>query len=320
MSSRMAAPFEDFVFLAGLYDVRWASHRFYADMQARIAGIVTRSGHRARQVTDLADAALQPESVVVIDAAAILALHARSELERLLDTRFIFVIGENPDRQRRTFIGWRGPYGHLTFRAGSLLHRVIRQAVTATWQNEPTREILQGIRGADDAPFFPIDGYRADDVIPRERADEDIDVLVYGSLSYPRRRRFIARLLEHGADLRIALCQNVFDVNSLLRRSKIVVHVNSVDGCRHVPYAKIMKPLANHKILFVERADELDRSDLRPFLQTFTPGRFGELLEDVRATLRTYDAVQATLDALNPRRLLRERYDFETNTRRLLQL
>ncbi|HWB17476.1 MAG TPA: hypothetical protein VG538_13795 [Vicinamibacterales bacterium] len=316
----MPAPFEDFVFLTGLYDVQWASHRFYADMQARIRRVVERSGHTARQVTDLTTATLTPRATVVIDPAAILRLYARSQLERLLDTRFILILGESPDRRRRTFLGWGGPYRRLTFRAGNLLHRVIRQAVTATWQDEATREILRTIRGTGDAPFFPIDGYRPEDVVVESDAARDIDILLYGSLSYRRRQRFIMRLLQQAPDLRIAVCQNVFDVNDLLRRSKIVVHVNSLEGCGHIPYAKIMKPLANHKILFVEHVDELERSDLRPFVQTFTPRRFGAFLEDVRATLRTYPAVQATLDALNPRRLLQERYDFEANARRLLQL
>jgi hypothetical protein len=316
----MPAPFEDFVFLTGLYDVQWASHRFYADMQARIGGIVERSGYAARHVDDLTSATFGPRSVAVIDPAAILRLYARSQLERLLDTRFVLIIGESPDRRRRTFIGWWGPYRRLTFRAGNLLHRVIRQAVTATWQDEPTREVLRTIRGVGDAPFFPIDGYRPEDVVLDAGAAKDIDILIYGTLSYPRRQQFIMRLLQRAPDLRIAVCQNVFDVRDLLRRSKIVVHVNSVDGCYHVPYAKIMKPLANHKILFVEHVDELERSDLRPFIQTFTPRRFGAFLEDVRATLDTYPAVQATLDVLNPRRLLQERYDYEANARRLLQL
>jgi hypothetical protein len=316
----MTTPAAEYVFLTELYNVQWSSIRFYAEMEARIREVLERRGCTTRSVTDLASASLGPSSVVVVDAAAILALHERRQLARLLDTRFVLVIGENPDRRGRRFMGWTGPFGDLTFRRGNLLYRLLQASARASWQNERMRDILLAAKRPEDVCFFAIDGYRSEDVIAGAGGAQDIDVLVYGGMSYKRRATFVMQLLQRAPSRRIVVCQNVFALDELIARSKIVVHVNSVDGCYHVPYGKIVKPLANHKILFVEQTEELDRCDLRPFIRPFTLRRFKSFLADINDTIEQYDHAQAHLDAMNPRQFLQERYDFDTQVRRLFAI
>jgi hypothetical protein len=258
--------------------------------------------------------------MLVIDAAAILALHHRRELPWLLERPFALILGESPDRRRKRFIGWEGPFRDLTFTPGNLLSRVLQSAWRATWQNGPTRDLLHALKRPADVFFFPIAGYQDRDVIGQAETAKDIDILIYGGMSYARRANFALRLFGEAPSRRTVVCSNVFELDDLLRRTRTVVHVNSVEGCYHIPYAKIMKPLANHKILFVEHAAELEQSDLRPLLRTFVARRFADFLKEMEAVLNDYPNAQATLDALNPSGVLREHYDFEAHVCRLFDL
>ena len=139
-------------------------------------------------------------------------------------------------------------------------------------------------------------------------------------MTYERRIEFVRQLLVHLPDLRFAILSNVFNLDELMARSKVVVHVNSVDGCTHIPFAKIIKPLVNTKLLFVERAEELAASDLAAFVYLFEPSDMYGLVQRLREVLTRFEEEQRRLESLNPRGWIEQHYDFERNAVALLGL
>ena len=292
-------------------------------MQERIRRICEARGHATRSVSSLRDLPHGSEPVIVIDAAALIALATHGELDDLLGRRFVFVVGENIDRAGSTFVGWQkaAELRDMTLKPGGRLREVIQRAWRITWQSDRVRDAERQIR-SEAGLFFPIDGYEPSVLVPAiAPPDRDIDLLFYGSMSFPRRANFARRMFETPllTDRRIVVASNVFDLDDLLSRAKIVLHVNAVDDCEHVPYAKIVKPLANHRPTFVETTPELERSDLRRFIATFAVDDDG-LFSVLRETLDNFPARQADLDALDPRDWLERNYDFERNVVELLSL
>ena len=313
-----------FAFLTPAYNVKWSSIRFYAEMMERIRRIAERHGYATCAVAELEDLAPDRATMLVIDPAALIALASRGTVDALVDRRYALIVGEVVDQIGRSFVGWDvAPLlQDMTLEPGGRLRAVIERAWRVTWQSERARAKFAEIRGHDDALFFPIDAYEPTLVIPDRGRERDVDLLLYGALAYPRRHGFVGRLLGSPllTDRSIVAAANVFDLDELLARTKIVLHVNSVDGGEHVPYAKLMRPLANNIQVYAESTAELETSDLRRFVQTFDVTESRSLFWRLRDALDDFDANQEAFEALNPRGWLAENYDFERNVCRLLNL
>lgn len=312
----------DFVFLTDLYATRWSSINFYALMMGEIRRTIEAAGYATRSLATLDVDDLDASSVLLIDNAAVVSLARHEMLEQVVDTRHVLIIGENIDFVARTFVGWTvAPYlAALRIDPPNILCDLVTSAERVTWQNRPVRDWLSSLVPADRMAFFPLDGFRETERPPAPDVEKDIDVLVYGGMVYERRARFVAELLRQSADMRIAILSNVFALDDMLDRAKVVLHVNSVDGCTHVPYAKIMKPLARGKIMFVEGTEELGSSDLRPYLRVFRVDAVQELVRSLRGVIDRFPEEQERLHASDLGRILRERYDFRSNVHRLLEL
>jgi hypothetical protein len=313
-----------FAFLTPGYDVKWSSVRFYAEMMERIRQIADRHDYPTVAAATIEELASDPSTVLVLDPAALILLAGQGSVDALLDRTYVLIIGEVVDAAGRSFVGWDAALSlrDMTLVPGGRLRAVIEGARQVTWQNEGVRRKVAEIRGDDRALFFPIDGYDETLLIADRPAGRDVDLLIYGAMSYPRRTGFVARLLSSPllSDKRIVVAANVFDLNQLLARTKLVLHVNSVDDSEQVPYAKVMRPLANNIQVYAESTVELESSDLRPFVQTFAITEPEALFKRLRHALGDFAASQAAFAALDPRGWLARNYDFERNVSRLLSL
>ena len=262
----LLTPRREFLFLTSIYDTRWSSIRFYAEMMREIRFIVEAEGYRTTDVTNLDATTAAPDSMVLLDNAAIISLAREGKLETVLDHSYVLIIGESIDQDHCSFVGWQGAdyLRTLQFRPGNVLWQVVKNAHRVTWQNRGVRELLSRVSTTDKTVFFPIDGYRPSHIIQPGNIQPDIDVLIYGAMAYPRRAEFVRDLMMRGPDMRIVVASNVFQLDAMIARSQIIIHVNSVEPCSNLPYGKIMKPLANNKIVFVENVEELAGSDLLP--------------------------------------------------------
>lgn len=311
----------EFLFFTELYETRWSSIRFYAEMMHEIREMVEAKGSQTRSAATWSDSG-GPNSLLVIDNACIIAFARMGMLEGLLGRRYVLILGENIDPDNNTFVGWdlADYLKPLNFNKENILSRLIRGAEKVTWQNEPVHQLLLHLLPKDRISYFPISGYRASQLIPLYNGPLDVDILIYGAMAYERRIEFIRQLYVHLHDLRIAVLNNVFNLDELMSRSKVVIHINSVDGCTHIPFAKIIKPLVNTKLMFVEQAEELASSDLAGFVYLFKPGDMQGLVQRLRDVLTRFEEEQKRLESLNPRGWIERHYNFELNVGALLGL
>ena len=110
--------------------------------------------------------------------------------------------------------------------------------------------------------YFPITGYSMiNDIVPFVfKNKKDIDVLIYGTMNdaYTHRNSIISKLCEMNINnYNIVVRDNIYgeDLDSMLQRTKIVVHIPSYENLTHMPWPKITY-LQARKIFFIIEDNE----------------------------------------------------------------
>ncbi len=268
-----------------------------------------------------------PNAKLIVDISLIINLfyNCKSELQELMSTNYILIIGENIDEKLNTFMGWGDcePLNQLNFSSDNILMKIIQKSSKITYQNNKLFQFLSTIKNQKQLQFFPIDGYKEEDVILNNKTKKDIDVLFYGAMCYQRRLNVITKLSTLGP-INYVICNNIFDNDDLIDRAKIILHVNSIDNCYHIPFAKIVKLLTNNKIILVEQTQELMTSEIINYVKTFDYnqqcGDVPSYISMINQILKNYDLEQKILDDLNPRQLMKNKYNFGVQVKNLLDI
>lgn len=268
-----------------------------------------------------------PDAILIIDVVDIIDLYYSNiaEIDKLLNYRYILIIGENYDHTINSFMGW----GHinLNFSMDNQLYKIIKNSYRVTYQNNKTLHVLQTIKNSNDIIFFPIDGFMDEYVIQDSTIHKDIDVFFYGYPFYERRVKILDDLSK--LPINIVVRRDIFDIEELkhfINRSKIIFHCNSIDNCYHIPYAKIAKLLSNNKIVVVEETEELLESELCHYLYPFDIKKHrinNDLLipayiDIVNNILNNYEYEQKILADKNPQTLMKTKYNFTDNVLSLI--
>ena len=171
----------EFVFFTELYETKWSSIRFYADMMQDIREMVEAKGCQTRSATAWSELG-GADSLLVIDNACIIAFARLGMLEGLLGHRYALILGENIDPVKNTFVGWDlAEYLiPLSFNENNILSRLIKGAEKVTWQNEPVHQLLLRLLPKHRVSYFPINGYRGSQLIPLY--DGPLDVATFSSM------------------------------------------------------------------------------------------------------------------------------------------
>jgi len=321
-----------YVFLNIKYDIQWSSIQFYFTMMEKIKNVLSINGCEYRLIDKISDIKKYGANTqLIIDISVIINLfyNRQSELEELMKIPYILIIGENVDEKQNTFMGWDqcAPLNQLNFSPGNLLMRIMTHSRKITYQNDKLLKLLLTIKNKNDIYFFPIDGYRDEYVIKNTRSKKDIDVLFYGAMCYQRRLDVIEKLSTM-TPINYVICNNIFDNDDLIDRSKIILHVNSIDNCYHIPFAKLVKLLSNNKIVVVESTEELTNSDLINYVTTFNykdrvpclGKQIPTYLSKINHILGHYDEEQKKLNEKNPQKLIKEKYNFNVYVKKLLEV
>lgn len=311
------------------YDTKWSSIKFYFDMINKIKKILNDNNISFITVKEIDECITNVILIIDISLIINMLFNKPEELEKLLKIKYILIVGENIDETNNTFMGWNQyPLNKLNFSSGNILYNIINKAHKITYQNIKFFNLVRKIR-QDNIIFFPIDGFLDSYVIDNiNTVEKNIDVLYYGAICYPRRMEVIQNFEPIGP-FNYVICNNVFDLDNLIARSKIILHVNSLDNCYHIPFAKLMKLLSNNKIVLVEETEELANSELLPYVKTFkfdnlyqynnndfnTP----EYLNKIHDIIKNYDKIQEELNKMNPQKLIKEKYNFTDNVMKLLE-
>ena len=318
-----------FVFINLKIEIMWTSYRFYIDMMDKIKKYIKMTGNDYKIIDNIDQ--YTKDMTLIIDIATIINLFWINKLEKLLDTNYILIVGENIDKKINSFIGWNDLKTYLNFSTYNLLAQVLRKSKKITYQNNKLFNLFKEY-GITNLQFFPIDGYLPEYVIPNlNKVTKDIDVLYYGGMCYNRRMEVATNLCAahpKWGQVKVVVCNNIFDLNDLINRSKIILHVNSVDSCYHVPYAKIMKILANNKIIVTEVTEEFKTCDLIDYVYPFNFNDTGEFkgvkfpsyMSIIYTILENYDDEQKKLNQKNPQKYIKEHYNFNFNVSQLLDI
>jgi len=249
-------------------------------------------------------------------------LNKQEQYNWLLKQKTIFIIGENLDSKLNTFIGWDAYKTVCNFESG-ILYDFIKKSYIVTYQNDKIQKIVNNIRNQKNILFFPISGYNIN-MLPLKNISDlqmDIDILFYAGLNYPRRTHLMLEILKNLSHYKIVYCNNVFDLDNLLKRSKIVLHINSVDNCYHIPYAKIIQPLLYNKVMLIEDTVELESSNLRKYLHTFKyNNKKCDVINCITNIIKNFDEVQKNLIEMNPIAFIKENYNYDENINKIVEL
>lgn len=304
----------------------YSSHIFYDEMNSQIKEYLVKKNNIVKTISIqecCGDSFTDNHVFFVYPTTVFKLINKQKNADWLLNQKLIFIIGENVDESINTFIGWDGYKSICNFNAG-ILFDFIKRSYVVTYQNNKMEKLLNKIRGQDKIMFFSISGWR-NNMLPsdlNDKLDQNIDILFYASLSYPRRVHLMLEILKYLNHCKIIFCNNIFDLNNLLKRSKIVLHINSVDNCYHVPYAKIIQPLLYNKIMLVEETQELLSSDLFPYLHTFKydKSKQSNIIEKIKILLNNYADEQKKIVDMDPCSFIQLNYNFDKNIESIIEL
>lgn len=315
-----------YIFFNENYGKKWSSHVFYYNMMKNISDILKNENIIVinMDIQTFQNYNPTPDDIFVIDPLFIYMYKAY--LHRLINHKYIVIIGENLDVKHNTFTGWDKVATQLNFNPDNIMHKLIKNAYIVTYQNDKIKRLIISIKkNSDNVYFFPIDGYNENiEQIKHTNCEKDIDVLFYGGLTYSRRVKVINDIFSSSINSnKIIMCNNIFNINDLLNRSKIVLHVNCVDDCYHVPYAKIIKPLLNNNILLVENTPELEKSEIKNYIHTFNITNNNsepEFITKIKFLLENYESEQEKLLNKNPQQFIIDKLNFKKNVLCLLSI
>ncbi len=263
-------------------------------------------------------------AILFIDAFILIhfRLNKNSEINKLLNYKYILIIGENYNPKTNTFIGWYECGVSLFFSENNILYQILKKSYIVTYQNDRTYHEIRKIKNDNELIFFPIDGYIEEYVIEYPVKTKDIDVLFYGHYEAPRRKIILDEISK--LPINLVVTSDIFNLNILkffIDRSKIVFHLNSMDDCYHIPYSKIVKLLINNKIIVTENTDELEKSELVNYVYVFSKDQF--VIENkirtplyislIKSILKNYDQIQESINKKNPSIHMAQKYNFEKN-------
>jgi hypothetical protein len=303
-----------YVFLDMIYDMAIPSQVFYMEMMKKIKNVIISSGHEYKSIKNISEMRQFGENAILVaDICIILYLFYpyRQGAVDLFRTKYILIIGENVDTQYNTFMGWSST--SFNFSANNIMSQILRKSMIVTYQNDLFRKLLLTMKRDEEIVYFPIDGYM-DEYAINSQSNKDIDVYLYGYIT-PRRRLIVDNL--RSAKINIVTDHNNFNNDNIINRSKIILHVNSIDNCYHIPYAKLMKLLSNNKIVVVEETDELLKSDLCNYVNTFKYEK--GCVDLIRNILDNYACEQEKINIKNPKAFIKEKYNFKSNVFMLLK-
>jgi hypothetical protein len=174
---------------------------------------------------------------------------------------YIFIIGENYDKNIDSFYGW----DTLDYTFEKKINKIIKNALHVTYQNDKIKNIINKLNNNNS--FFCIDGYINElKITPKQ--NKNIDILYYAEIfAYERRCNFLYLLLN--TKYKITIIESCFNIDELINNSKINIHCNSVNNCYHIPYAKISKLLLKYNLVYCEEAEEIINNNIKDFLILF---------------------------------------------------
>jgi hypothetical protein len=271
-----------------------------------------------------------PNIIFIVDIVNILHIYsnASSDIDKLFYYKYILIVGENYDKNKNAFIGWEA-VNRLNFEKDNILWHIFNNSYKLTYQNDRTYEAFRKIINPNKLIFFPIDGYMDEYVIHNSIQMKDIDILFYGHIHYPRREPVFKELSK--LKVNFDMQDDIFDLDKLkniIDRSKIIFHVNSVNDCYQVPYAKLAKLLTNNKIVVVENTKELQTSDLYNYVYTFNIDEIFYLdhakkipayIHLITKILDNYQYFQKEVNEKNPGNLMKHKYNFSSNVVSLIK-
>jgi hypothetical protein len=311
-----------YIFINNSYDLKWSSMNFYFQMMNKIRTILVDNGHNIINLNNIDDIYkdIYKDFIFFIDPVVIITLHYKHNLEKLINLKYILIIGENIENN--TFMGWNNEsLKALNFSPNNILLKIIENAYKVTYQNSKVLDLLNKIgKSSDTIYFFPIDGYLDEYIIENTINKKDIDILIYGAMCYERRVNFFKNLaMKYLPYYKIVVLNNIFDIDNFLSRSKIIIHINSLNNCYHVPYAKIIKLLANNKITLVEKTPDLMKSDLKKYVHIFDLVTQDEsnnhpmYVTIIKNLINNYMLEQQKINQLNAQKYIKDNYNFIEN-------
>lgn len=181
---------------------------------------------------------------------------------------YIIICGENiyfnQTIQDYIFVGWESiPNNSLTT---GILYEYFKKSLVTTCQNKITIDFF---KNHNISHTFQSIAYIDTDWCNQDLpTTKDIDILYYGGiLHYPRRVTVCHSITLSRSKFIIAHnSQWNDDLNKLLVRAKCVLHINSMNNCYHIPFAKIMRPLVFNALCIIERTKEMEEFEWREYL------------------------------------------------------
>jgi hypothetical protein len=172
---------------------------------------------------------------------------------------YIIICGENVYFNEKfndyIFYGWEGIHNNSL--TNGPLYDYFKKSLFITCQNQMTIKffekhqmncIFQSLAYSDTSLRFD-----------RSLTLKDIDLLFYGGLFYYERRINICSIITTSSVKYIISNNSLWGefLDKILIRCKSVLHINSVENCYHIPYAKIIKPMYFNAACIVENTDEI---------------------------------------------------------------
>lgn len=238
---------------------KWSSVIFYKNLQEKIIKILQKNNilYKFIDINKL----LLTNNILIITPVDLLKLYFINKIEFLLNKKYILIVGENVNIEKNTFIGWETTdiYFNETFM------NIFKNALILTYQNDINKSYFKDCN----LKFFPIDGFY--DELVDINYERTIDFIYYGGLIYERRIAFsIYLFLNFCKTNNLMIIDNYFDIDKFISKSKINIHINSLENLYHIPYAKIIKPMLFKNKMLIEHVKEIENHELSNYITTFT--------------------------------------------------
>jgi hypothetical protein len=208
----------------------------------------------------------------------------KSEIFDMLDKIKYIVIWQEILPDNFEIIGYR--YSHMK---KDLTMKFFRNSILNISSNLVSISTLM-VNNIYHNKYFPVTGYsQINSIIPLNENGiiKDIDVFIYGTMdnSYEYRKNMISRLIEiNNNKHKIIVNDNIFDSNldSLLIRSKIIVHIPSHNNLVHMPWPKITYLQAKKVFFIIEDNDELHYNvDIEKIVRYYKRGNVYDIIEKI---------------------------------------
>lgn len=289
-----------FVFLECIYgtDKLAPSLQFYVEHMKSIKKIMEQKGAITKYVNNIFEVA--ENDILIIDPCVILYFNnkRKEELYHITQVSHIIINGECYSANTNTFMGWKECGIDLFFDTENILYQIFATATLCTVSNLVTQSFLEKIN--QHVIWMPVDCYQPEYSIT-EHTEKTFDVLFFGTLGYPRRQQVLNKIISAGFTT-IAI-ENVFEIESLkyyINYAKIIIHINSIDDCYHIPFAKLVKCLCNNSVVLCEQTKELlEHTEISRFVHMFQLD--SDYISQLTNLLSNYSETQQNIQQINPR-------------------